>query len=155
MRDARIEKDVGSDIRALPILKKSRPSTGFGRLIKTAHAAVARDIGYCLTLGDRDGWRGFTTVIRARLAPGERAELARAALMACDDTDLAMIFEAARDDGAGPPVASFDDVAEEARLWAEWASPEEASAYAVACLFRMTPHDRDAFVAFAQRRAAA
>jgi hypothetical protein len=50
---------------------------------------------YCLTLGRRDDWRGLTLVLR-RLSPVERAELARAALAALDDHELARIGGAFR-----------------------------------------------------------
>jgi hypothetical protein len=121
-----------------------------------AHAAVARDFGYVLTLGDRDAWRGFTAVLRARLAPEERAELARAAVLACDDEDVAVMVAALTGcDCAGPPIPAFDRVAEEAENWAACASDEELRAYAVACFLRMSLSDRGAFLAFATRRAAA
>jgi hypothetical protein len=132
----------------------TRATKGFGGLITMAHGAVARDLGFVLTLADRDSWCGFTTVLRARLAPEERAELARASLLSCDDAQYAQIM-IAQEAGAGPPVPAFDDVAAEARQWAEWASRAELNAYAVAAFLRMTKRDRADFIAFGQGRLAA
>jgi hypothetical protein len=133
----------------------TRATKGFGRLIRLAHAAVARDLAYVLTLAERDAWRGFATVLRARLSPDERAELARAALEALEWQSLGQIVAALRDDGAGPPVPAFDDLAEEARQWADWASPAEIRSFAVASFLRMTPGERRDFLAFGRGRAAA
>ncbi len=61
-----------------------------------AYSAAARMLCYTLTLGRRDDWRGLTKVLAARLSPQERAELARAALQALDDTEFADIVRACR-----------------------------------------------------------
>ena len=81
--------------------------------------------------------------------------MGRAALEAMDWEDLGKIVATFRDDGAGPPVPAFDDLAAEAGLWADHASRDELKAYAVAIFRRMQPRDRDAFLAFVQRRSAA
>jgi hypothetical protein len=129
--------------------------TGFARFIRPAHAAVARDLAYALTLADRDTWRGFTTVLMARLQPEERAELARAALLSVDDSDLAAVTAALVPcDGAGPPIPAFDGVAQEAALWASWASVAELKAYAAATFLALPTRDRRAFIAFAKGRVA-
>ena len=65
------------------------------RVFLPAHSAAGRMVCYCLTLGRRDDWRGLSLVLR-RLSPAERAELARAALAACEDDDLALIGGAFR-----------------------------------------------------------
>jgi hypothetical protein len=51
---------------------------------------------YTLTLADREAWRGLTKVLACRLSPQERAELARAALLALEDRELAAVVAACR-----------------------------------------------------------
>lgn len=48
---------------------------------------------------------------------------------------------------AGPPVPPLlDDIREEARLWASWASAAERRAYMAACWHRLSEKDRSAFL---------
>jgi hypothetical protein len=66
--------------------------------------------------------------------------------------DLAIIIAYLGHERRGPPVPPFDGLAEEAALWADWASAEELRAYSVAIFLRMPVHDRQRFLAFAKRR---
>lgn len=61
---------------------------------KDAHKAVARMVGYALTLGDSDSYLALSDVLALRLTDQERAGLAYAALRALD-TDNAENIAAA------------------------------------------------------------
>ncbi len=47
---------------------------------RPAHKAVAKAVGFALTLNDEAAWRGLTIVLLARLSEAERAALAFACL---------------------------------------------------------------------------
>jgi hypothetical protein len=113
-----------------------------------------------LTLAAEDGLRAFwglAVVLRARLTAAERQGLAWAALMACDDAEAEGIAEAVLEPapGAGWPLVSLSDIADDAAFWAGHASREELRAYLLACFRALPSADQAEFVAFAQRRAAA
>ncbi|WP_099828232.1 hypothetical protein [Oceaniglobus indicus] len=70
-----------------PIEPKSTGRNAMSLYAKPAHKAVARMVGYVLTLGDSASWHGLTMVLIARLSDTERAALAYAALNSLDDAD--------------------------------------------------------------------
>jgi hypothetical protein len=71
----------------------------------------------------------------------------------CDRLDLLeMLHEAFR---AGSPLPAFGSIMAEASDWADWASPAERKAYALACFNRMPARDQSAFLEYVQGRRAA
>lgn len=120
----------------------------FATLMRPAHLAAARDLGYVLTLGTTDGWLGFSTLIQAKLDVRERAALAYAALRSLDP-DLAARVAAAFNP-AGPPLPVLFDPIEDAAWWVALATPEELRAYCLAAYLRMPRPDQRAFIEFAQ-----
>lgn len=83
--------------------------------------------------------RHFAVTV-ARLAPEDRLAF------------LEIAHEAIR---AGCPSVPFGSVMDEARDWADWASPSERKAYALACFNRMPSRDQSAFLEYVQGRRAA
>lgn len=78
------------------------------------------------------------------------------AIRDCHPSDAAILMSAALEDlSAGMPIAAFDSVMAEARLWAEWATPVELKAYALASYEAMAARDQSGFLAHVSRRAAA
>jgi hypothetical protein len=55
----------------------------------------------------------------------------------------------------GEPIPPFGSLLETARDWARFSAAAELEAYALACLERMAPQRRVAFLTYAQSRAAA
>ena len=92
-------------------------SNGFGKLIKPTHKAIARSLGYALTLGDRQAWATFCLTSYRKLTAHERAAMAYAALMSLDEGDAHIVAEAAletfRPDD--PPTQAFVEAAAEYR----------------------------------------
>lgn len=86
-----------------------------------------------------------------------RLDAARAlsrAIVACHPEDREALLEAALAHlRAGPPVPPFTGVMAEASHWADWASPAELKAYALACFNRLPPADRSAFLGYVQKEA--
>lgn len=82
----------------------------------------------------------------------KRAEAATTlcmAIAACHPEDACQIMEAALLDlGAGQPVPPLFSVMDAATDWADWASPAELKAYALASYHRMTPATREAFLRY-------
>lgn len=77
------------------------------------------------------------------------------AIVACHPEDREALLEAALGYlRAGPPVPPFTGVMAEASQWADWASPAERKAYALACFTRLSPADRGAFLGYVQGEAA-
>jgi len=84
------------EFRELTNLDNGRkPAKGFGRLVRPAHAAVARDLGFALTLGNSRDWVGFATVCASRLTLAERGGLAWAAMLTLPADILRQVAEAA------------------------------------------------------------
>ena len=78
------------------------------------------------------------------------------AIRACHPSDAVFLMAAALEDlRAGMPIPALDSIMAEARLWAEWATPPEAKAYALAAFEAMGSRDRAAFLAYVTPRAAA
>ncbi|MDQ1848542.1 hypothetical protein Q9299_09615 [Gemmobacter fulvus] len=55
----------------------------------------------------------------------------------------------------GAPIPPLLSAMDEAQAWAEWASPLEVKAYALACFNAMSPEDKAAFLRFVTGRSAA
>lgn len=127
----------------------------FSALIDRTHLKVVRMLGYVLTLGTEEAWRGFVTVLRARLTVEERVALAYSALRALDHYDAAIVAEAALGSGAGQPQAPLFDFIDQAASWADMADLEELEAYCLAA-FKAMPRGRQvAFLEHVRRRGAA
>ncbi len=62
---------------------------------KRAHKAVARAIGYALTLGDASSWDKLTLLLILRLSDAERAALAYSSLRSLSAEHAALVVEAA------------------------------------------------------------
>jgi hypothetical protein len=75
--------------------KRKKAKNAMSLFAKPVHKAVARAIGYALTLGDEAAWHGLTIVLMARLSERERAALAYAALMSLSDAHAAAVAEVA------------------------------------------------------------
>lgn len=115
-------------------------AASFSRRLHPAYKAVCRMVGYALHLGcgtDLKPYQGLAMVLRAKLTPSERQGLAWAALMACDDAEAEGIAASVLGEGTGVPLPAFLDVAEDAALWAAYASPRELRAYSAACETRL------------------
>ena len=65
------------------------------RYAKRAHKAVARAIGYALTLGDASSWDKLTSLLILRLSDAERAALAYSSLRSLCAEHAALVVEAA------------------------------------------------------------
>lgn len=65
------------------------------RYAKRAHKAVARAIGYTLTLGDAPSWDKLTLLLILRLSDEERAALAYSSLRSLSADHAALVVEAA------------------------------------------------------------
>ena len=83
------------------------------RHAKPSHKAIARSLGYALTLGDRQAWATFCLSAYRKLTAQERAALAYASLMSLDEGQAQMVAEAAletfRPDD--PPTQAFVEAA--------------------------------------------
>lgn len=128
--------------------------TSFSALMDRAHLKVVRTLGYVLTLGTEEAWRGLVPVLRARLTVDERAALACSALKALNREDAVMIAGSALCRGAGAPLPPLFDPLDEATRWVGMADTEELDAYAVAIFNAMSSHKQRAFLNFAGRGAA-
>lgn len=85
--------------------------------------------------------------------PLEAATALCDAIRRCRRADAVAILSAALEDlRVGMPIAPFDGVLAEARLWAEWATPDELKGYALACAEAMRPEPRERFIAYLIRR---
>lgn len=97
---------------------------------------------------------GLAAVLRARLGPLERMTVAGAAMLSLDIEDAERLAETALADlRRGQPVPAFAGVREEARLWAQWASPAECRAYMAACWNQLPETDHATFLRATKRRA--
>ena len=112
------------------------------RLMSPAHKRMSRVLGYVLTAGTPDAWRGFAVVAMARLSTSELACLAKAALIALPD-DVADLVWSQR---TGAPLPTFMSLMDDARYWASNASRREKKAYWLAIWDEMAASDQaDAF----------
>jgi hypothetical protein len=115
---------------------------------------VSKMLGYCLYLGDQNGWWGLVTVLRARLTRVERVSIAFVALKSLDRDDALLTAEAALG-GAGQPIAPLFNYMDEATFWADMAEPDELDAYCLASFKSMAPGRQAAFLEYVQGRRAA
>ena len=69
--------------------------SAMSRYAKPSHKAVARSLGFALTLGDEQAWATFCLTAYRKLTTQERAALAYAALMSLDEGDAQTVAEAA------------------------------------------------------------
>ena len=80
----------------------------------------------------------------------------RQAIRECDPTDAALILsEELERLRIGAPIPPLLNAMDEAQAWAEWASPFEVKAYALACYNAMSPKDQAGFLCYVTGRAAA
>lgn len=112
------------------------------------HKAVQRTLGYALTLDDRETWEAFSDVAAHRLTDGELAALGFSVLSAQNPQHALWTAEAALDNGAGPPLAPFMYVGDEAKYWASLASPKEIKIYTLAGFTAMRPKEQADFLEF-------
>ncbi len=105
---------------------------------------MSKMLGYCLTLGSPSAWEGFALVAAAQLSELEREALAYWALIALPP-ERAEATAAAACEAAGEPRPAFLGGMSDARAWADWASPSERKAYALAAFEAMSPQDQAAF----------
>lgn len=140
----------------------SAPSRGasgtnstFSRGAQPRHLTVARAWAHTLHLGNRAAYQGQAVILRAKLTPDERLRVAWAGLLACDDDEGARIARAVLgpSQGAGPPLAPFADVLDDARWWAGIASREELRTYVLAGFHALDPRDQADFLAVVRRPA--
>lgn len=106
---------------------------------------VSRSLGYALWLGTSDDWLGLSVILRARLAPEDRAALAMMALRSLDDDTARKAAEAAFCWGAGAPIVPLFSPVDEAANWASLASLNERKAYALAAYEALPKRDQMAF----------
>ncbi|MDF1716193.1 MAG: hypothetical protein P1U75_05915 [Antarcticimicrobium sp.] len=106
---------------------------------------MSKMLGYCLTLGDAEGWSSFAYLAVLRLSDIERASLALAALNALTP-EQAQHAAAMSIGSAGAPLPAFLGGMEEARSWAAYASRSELKAYALAAHDAMSAKDQAAFL---------
>jgi len=77
-------------------------------------------------------------------------------IVKCDPHDTLLIMERALSDlTMGQPIPMLMSVMWDARWWADWASPAELKAYALACYTCLSAKDQAAFLAYVQKGAAA
>ena len=80
----------------------------------------------------------------------------RHAIRECDPTDAALILsEELEKLRIGAPIPPLLNAMDEAQAWAEWASPFEVKAYALACYNAMPPKVQAGFLCYVTGRAAA
>lgn len=113
--------------------------------IAPAHKAIARELGYALTLCRNYGWQSFTDLAATRLSDTERAALAFAALQSLSPK-LAELTAAHALGASGCPLPPFLGGMDEARLWAACATTAERKALALAAFEALAPRDRAAFL---------
>jgi hypothetical protein len=115
------------------------------------HKAVERTLGYALTLGDRETWQAFSAVAAYRLTDEEKAALGYSVLSAQDPQNALWTAEAVLDNGAGPPLAPFMHVGDEAKFWASIASTKEIKVYTLAGFKAMRQVEQRAFLDFVSK----
>lgn len=78
-----------------------------------------------------------------------RATALRALIDRCDPSDAALILSDALERmRLGAPIPPLMSAMDEARSWAEWATPFELKAYCLACYNAMPPKDQAGFLAY-------
>jgi hypothetical protein len=125
--------------------------------METRHQRACHMLGCTLTLGaDAPAWEGLSTVLLARLTPLERSLLLSAVIRAVDAGDALFVIERSHVSRlAGSPLPVLDEIDDDARWWADHASPAELRSWLAACFVRLSPRDRADFLDAAMGRAAA
>jgi len=119
------------------------------------HKRALSMIGHALTLEDDPGaWAGLSLVIQARLTPLERALLLASLVRTLDARDVLHVIDRC---GClqGAPLPALDRIEDDARWWADLASPPELRAWLTACFVRLPASEQAAFLESATRRDAA
>lgn len=124
----------------------------FSKLIKPSHLKATRMLGYALTLNDAPCWDGASLVWQVRLSVAERSAIASAALRSLD-FDQALEIADAVFCGAGAPLPPLLDPVSEALSWANYATPAEIDAYAMATFNALCPSRRREFIDFVKEAA--
>lgn len=124
-------------------------------LLEDRHARTLLMLSYALELGnDQYVWDALPTVLTVRLTGDECARLLGAVLRAVDADQVAAVLQ----DHivlAGSPLPVLTAIDEDARWWADLASPAELKAWLAACFVRLPPRDSAEFLDAAMGRAAA
>ena len=115
---------------------------------------VSKSIGLALWLSETEMWFGLSRILRARLAPEDRAALAFMALRSLDPADALLVARGVLGDG-NPPVPPLFDALAAALHWVKVATPDEVEAYCFATFNAMQPYRQADFLRYAERRAAA
>ena len=122
-----------------------------------AHRRVGRYLSIALILGDPEHWLHLKTILRGLLTTRERAALTFAAMRSLGEAYRLKVAINAIPEWAefGSPLPTFLDVANDARWWAENASPKEIEAYLLAYFNALQRHRHIEFGQYIQTRIAA
>jgi hypothetical protein len=118
--------------------------------VNPIHKKATQAMGQALLLDSGPAWMATSAIWQARLTSQNTASIAWAGLMATE-AEFAALLAKELQMGVGMPLPPFGEVMEDARWWADIASPEERSAVAVACFNRFTANERNEFRAFISR----
>ena len=125
---------------------------GYGQIVKPVADDLTAQNESPGALAGATGADQLTTSFKTKVYR-KRAEAATAlchAIADCDPRDACEIMRAALGDlSIGTPVPPLDSVMAEASFWADMATPHEWDAYALACVNRMAPKRKAAFLAYA------
>lgn len=107
----------GNDLAITPAAYRKPDGNAMSRHGKPTHKALARSLGYALTLGNRQAWATFCLTSYRKLTAHGRAALAYASLMALDEDQAQIVAEAAQETfrPADPPTQAFVEAAVEYR----------------------------------------
>jgi len=124
-------------------------------LLEQRHQSALHMLGCALKLGnDPDVWDGLPFVLMVRLTNDERIRLLEAMMFAVEDDQVALTLDH-HQKRAGSPLPVLSEVVDDARWWADFASPPELKAWLAACFVRLPYRDQQAFLETAMRRVAA
>ncbi|MBF9057946.1 hypothetical protein HKCCSP123_02005 [Rhodobacterales bacterium HKCCSP123] len=117
------------------------------------HNRACSALNHALTLGDDpEVWDCMTLVFGVRLTATERACILASIAQTMPPDDVLAVLGSL---GAASPLPVFDEVEDDARWWADLASPSEIKAWLVACYARLPMREQRAFLEAAMGRAAA
>ena len=122
-----------------------------------ANAAVARCLGYTLSLNEFSAWRDLSLMFEASLTAKERAAIAWAVLLSITRQQAEAVFESIHGrDADWVPFPNFmADLMREAQEWAALAPDDVIDTYALASFRAMTPDRQADFLAYLTRTKAA
>ena len=125
--------------------------------VNDGHRCACTMLGHALSMGaDAQVWADLTSVLHGRLTDLERRLMLATMIRAMHPDDALHVFETvlpAR--RAGPPLPVLDEIADDARWWADLASRPEIEAWLAACFARLPAREQQAFLDAASRRVAA